>query len=338
MNRYAIALCLALLAATTALAQVPRTINYQGRIDDGTAPITGNRQMTLRIYSAATGGAPIYEETQTVSFKSGVFTVAIGGGTPGGIPATIAFDAQYWLGVVITGFNGGNELTPRFILRSSPYSLRAAVADSASISNLAVRAAQANRAQRADTAGIAITLQAPATITGTKPAAALRVVGQPVAIVSEGIDSVTGHIVVVDTAGSGGTPVGGGYYRDNAPMAWGLVQRDGTLSADFGITSVTWQASTAAYEVTLDRAATTARVVDVDVPQLVPVITVGGVGVDPGSADAVPTYVVWSFKRLVSGNGYDPKVILVRFYSIVSFGQGQTTQRPFSISIMGRPQ
>jgi hypothetical protein len=58
-------------------------------------------------------------------------------------------------------------------------------------------------------------------------------------------------------AGSGKTIDIGERYRDNAIVAWGKVSSGGTLSADFGVTSVT-NDSTGAYTITLDAAASDA--------------------------------------------------------------------------------
>lgn len=333
------------IAAASALAQVPRTINYQGRINDASGPLGGTHNMTLKIWDQASGGAtPLYSETQPVTFRNGVFTVAIGGGNPNGITATIKFDKQYWLGVTIAGINGGQELAPRFILRTSPYSFRSEIAnlaDSAAhagSAQTALTAQSATHADKADQADSAKKIIAPAVIVGLKTAPGLHVTGSPLAIVSNGVDSVSKYLTVGDSAGSAGTPVAGSLYRDNVPLAWAQVDRAGALQTDFGIASVTWVASSSSYEVTLDHPAVMVHSGDVDVPQISPVITIGGQGTDIGSPDAIPATAVWSFKRQPTGQAYESRVFLVRFYQIVGPNQGQVTQRPFTVTVFGRTQ
>lgn len=339
MRTLSLTLALVLLAAATAVAQIPRTINYQGRIADGPNPVNGPRTMTLKIYDAATGGATLFEETQTVNFSNGVFTAAIGGGTPGGIPATVTFDRQYWLGVTISGFNGDNELTPRFILRSSPYSLRAEVADSAGRSAGAVRALSADRADRADSANrakvadSAYALRAPATLTLSK-GTALRVKGEPFAIEAEGIMNTTRFSISNENGGNTAAPVVGAHYRDNVPMAWARVSRDGAIISDFGVDTVEFNAASPQYTVTLDLPAALVQETDLNVPEISPVISIGGLNTDFGAPDAQPSYAVWSFKRSPTGQGYDSKTIVIRIYNV----QGTPVQRPFSITVFGRPQ
>ncbi len=118
-----------LLMATTAWAQAPRTISYQGYITNaGGNPVQGNHAIAVKLYDVETGGTALFSETQTVSVNKGIYNLIIGASTPGGIPSSVQFDRTYWLGF---GIDGGTELTPRVQLTSSPYSMRAIMADSA---------------------------------------------------------------------------------------------------------------------------------------------------------------------------------------------------------------
>ncbi|HYM34393.1 MAG TPA: hypothetical protein VET48_03300, partial [Steroidobacteraceae bacterium] len=76
------------------------------------------------LYTQASGGAQIYTETQNVTVVKGIFNVIIGNSTP--IPASLAFDRAYFLGVSI---NSGSELSPRTALVASPYAMHASYAD-----------------------------------------------------------------------------------------------------------------------------------------------------------------------------------------------------------------
>jgi hypothetical protein len=132
---YLIALFVA-VSAHLAMAQIPQCLSYQGTLRTGGVLVTGNHNLTLRIYSVATGGTAIWTETiSNVAFSRGIFTVLLGdpSRTPP-VPLNLAFDRTYWLGISI---DGGTELTPRVILCASPYSLNAkAVLGNTSTSNV----------------------------------------------------------------------------------------------------------------------------------------------------------------------------------------------------------
>lgn len=332
MRTIALGLALVWIAAATAMAQVPRTINYQGRVNSASGPLEGEHEMTMRLYTSQTGGTALFTDVQTVTFKGGIFTVAIGGGPSGPIPASMSFDQQYWMGVTIKGLNGDQEIAPRFILRSSPYSLRATLADSS---------ASAGSAAHADSAG---TLDLPARFTGsgdnplfeahnTGKGAALRTEGSTYATISVGIDSTTRHFVAGETLGGGSIPAVGAYYRDNAPIAWGSVTRGGTLVSGFGMTVAVQKDSS--YEVTLINPMQTVSVGGFDVPQFAPVITPGGN--PPGAESITPVFTSWAYKRDASSGDIDRKTIVVKFLNISVPGQNFASGSAFSIVVFGRP-
>lgn len=117
----AIALCLA--GSHPAAAAIPQTMSYQGLLlGAGGSPVAdGAYELTFRIYDVASGpDAALWTESHAaVPVSRGVFHVILGAA---GTPLTLAFDAQYYLGVTI---GAGEELTPRVQLASSPYSLNA---------------------------------------------------------------------------------------------------------------------------------------------------------------------------------------------------------------------
>jgi hypothetical protein len=116
------------IGTTAAIAEVPRTISYQGVLADGSgSPSTdSSATLTFRIYSTGSGGSPAWEETMPVLLSGGLFTAILGSSTPLNLP----FDRQYWLGISV---NGGSELSPRTSLTSSPYSLQASDVDSGKV-------------------------------------------------------------------------------------------------------------------------------------------------------------------------------------------------------------
>jgi len=114
-----------ILAASLSLAQVPKTISYQGVLTDasGTVVPDGNYNLTFRLYDVATGGTALWAEGQLVAVSKGIFNVILGSVAPLNLP----FNKPYYLGVTV---GAGAELTPRMPLTSSGYSFRAANADS----------------------------------------------------------------------------------------------------------------------------------------------------------------------------------------------------------------
>lgn len=108
------------------MAQIPRTISYQGVLADASGNFIsdGNHTLALKIYDAS--GAMLYSETQTAVVVKGLFNVMIG--STSGLPSNLSFDRAYYLGV---GVDGGSEFTPRTALSASPYAFRAQVAEQA---------------------------------------------------------------------------------------------------------------------------------------------------------------------------------------------------------------
>jgi hypothetical protein len=315
MRSTRLACVLLLVIAAVAGAQVPRTINFQGRVRDAAGVyLDGQRQCTLRIYDQPTGGTPLFTEVYDADFDKGTFTIRIGAKTPGGIPEEVDFSQQYWLGCTIAGFNGGQEITPRMTMSAAPYSLHAT---------------KAVDALYAESAG---TLGAPARIVGTSSGTEpiLEVVnsdgpigmivhGNAYAVVSQGVDSTNRHYVAAEAAGSN-APAPGGFYRDNAPMAWALVNTDGTIISGFGISRVA-HGTTGSYTVTL------ANDAEIDAtskyPMLAPMVQATGLGTAP-----VPTSVGWFFRAT---NAHD---IIIRMQN----AQGLGEDSPFSIIVFGRPK
>ncbi|PNU18569.1 hypothetical protein C2E25_16985 [Geothermobacter hydrogeniphilus] len=116
-----------LLTAVPLLAAVPNTISYQGVLTDaGGTPLTGSQTVVFRLFSVATGGTPLWEETRNVSLQNGTYQVQLGTVTP--LPDTVFSGTPgTWLEVTV----GSQTLTPRQHLDSVPYAFQAKRADSA---------------------------------------------------------------------------------------------------------------------------------------------------------------------------------------------------------------
>ncbi len=112
-----LSLVLAVIMAASTGAQVPKTLNYQGVLTDagGAAVTDGNYDLTLSLYTVASGGTAAWTESQKVAVAKGIFNVILGSVTP----LNLNFDNTYYLGIAV---EGGAELTPRVEMTASAYS------------------------------------------------------------------------------------------------------------------------------------------------------------------------------------------------------------------------
>jgi hypothetical protein len=111
------ALAAAMCGSAAASAGVPATINYQGFLTDQKTgvPVNASVSVTFTLYDAASGGAVLYSETQSLTATNGVINAQIGRVAP--FPATLAFDKPYWLEIKV----GSDTLAPRQAVTSSAY-------------------------------------------------------------------------------------------------------------------------------------------------------------------------------------------------------------------------
>jgi hypothetical protein len=113
-----------LLAAGEAWAAVPMHLTEQGRLlDKNGNGVAGTLQLQLTVYDVATGGTPLWTETQNLTFDDGYFSAHLGDVTP--IPKTL-FNGQTRYIALKVGTDA--EMTPRQIVASVPYAF---VADNA---------------------------------------------------------------------------------------------------------------------------------------------------------------------------------------------------------------
>lgn len=114
-----------LAISTSAVAQVPQIINYQGHLsDDMGVPVNGDRKMVFAIWDSPSGGNKLWEETQpNVTIMDGLFQVKMGSF----VPINLSFDESYWLEVEVDDV----KLSPRMRLTSVGYSFFSMRADSA---------------------------------------------------------------------------------------------------------------------------------------------------------------------------------------------------------------
>jgi len=107
-------------AAAAAHAEVPRLLGYQGRLlrADGTSA-TGTATVTFGLFEAATGGTPLWTESQTLGLSDGYYATFLGLATPA--PDALPDGGARWLDVRV----GSEPLSPRQQLGAVPYALAA---------------------------------------------------------------------------------------------------------------------------------------------------------------------------------------------------------------------
>jgi len=112
------------LAVAQAGADIPRSINYQGRLTDVAGqPLVGSHDMIFSIYDAPLGGSELWSETKSaVSDSAGVFATVLGSDSPIDIP----FSDPCWLEITVDG----ETLTPRREITSVAFAFRSLRADS----------------------------------------------------------------------------------------------------------------------------------------------------------------------------------------------------------------
>lgn len=116
-------------APAPTLPNIPKQLSHQGYLKDAASvPVNGSVSLTFKLYNVATGGSPLWSETQTVTVSKGIYSVILGAATPFSLP----FNEIYYLGVSV---GGGAELSPRHQLTSAPYALTAASVQDGAITN-----------------------------------------------------------------------------------------------------------------------------------------------------------------------------------------------------------
>lgn len=109
----------ALALGGVAAAAVPSTITHQGRLfDPGGAAINGTVSLHFAIYASASGGAPLWTETHSVTLDEGYYSVAVGSVVP--FPAGLFDGSTRYFGLAV---GGDPEMTPRTEMVSVPYAL-----------------------------------------------------------------------------------------------------------------------------------------------------------------------------------------------------------------------
>ena len=117
-----------LIITTTAIAEVPNTINYQGRlVDDAGDPVDDVVLIKFNIYDSETGGSELWSSGyQMLQISDGLFTYELGSNVALPDDLFTGDDSRY-LGITV---DTDAEQEPRIQFIAVPYSLHSKVADS----------------------------------------------------------------------------------------------------------------------------------------------------------------------------------------------------------------
>ncbi|MDH4223530.1 MAG: tail fiber domain-containing protein [candidate division Zixibacteria bacterium] len=117
-----------LFISTLAYAEVPKMINYQGKITRPSgALVDTTTSVVFSIYADSIGGTALWTETQTsVGVQYGVFSVLLGSVTP--IPDSVFDGNVRYLGVKV---GNDSEMTPRRTIVSVGYAFKSDHTDTA---------------------------------------------------------------------------------------------------------------------------------------------------------------------------------------------------------------
>ncbi len=113
------------LAVGSVMAEVPNTMNYQGRLTDGAGdPVADDSySIVFSIYDDETDGTSLWNSgAQSVATVDGLFNYALGSNEV--FPADLFDDPARYLGIAV---DSDPEMTPRTRLRNVPYSFRTAI-------------------------------------------------------------------------------------------------------------------------------------------------------------------------------------------------------------------
>ena len=109
-------------------AQVPRRINYQGKLTDaGEVALTGTHTIIFKIWKHETSTAPsdsLWAEERSVVITNGLFDIQLGDVEE----IALTFDEPYWIELIVDG----ETLVPREKLATVSYAFRSVYADTAS--------------------------------------------------------------------------------------------------------------------------------------------------------------------------------------------------------------
>jgi hypothetical protein len=120
VTRLVLALLVVGTLAAAARADVPSTLTFTARINDGSTALGGAHNFVFRLFDAETAGTERWAETHTnIDVEQGLVTVALGSHSP--LTPAVLTGEPLWIEVTLDGAT----MAPRLPLRSVPYASRA---------------------------------------------------------------------------------------------------------------------------------------------------------------------------------------------------------------------
>jgi len=126
----------AYLYSQYAHAAITKEISYQGKLTNtsGVAVADGNYNMVISLYTAATGGTPVWTArgtvgtptTRSVSVTNGIFSIMLGDTAAGDNAINLDFNSTYYLGIKV---GSDSEMTPRKKVGASGYAFNSDLLD-----------------------------------------------------------------------------------------------------------------------------------------------------------------------------------------------------------------
>jgi len=140
-NKITFVMIFALLLSSVLFAQIPRIMNYQGKLTDTsgvaildtTGTSCAGRIIGFHIYDTSTGGTPLWGETLCVRIVNGLFDVTLGEVHP----IELDFSEPYYMELVVDNDDDGSisttadTLLPREKLAPVSFAFRSIYADTA---------------------------------------------------------------------------------------------------------------------------------------------------------------------------------------------------------------
>jgi hypothetical protein len=112
--------------AAPARADVPSTIPFAGRLVKNGTPVSGAATVAFRLFAQQSGGASLWEETQSLGVDQGLVYARLGSVNP--IDPTIIKDSLFLEVEVLDGTSAG-PFQPRLPVESVPFAIHAQTAD-----------------------------------------------------------------------------------------------------------------------------------------------------------------------------------------------------------------
>lgn len=117
-------LSMVLGSVPSVMAQVPTTINFQGKLTNlAGVPSNGNFSVVFSVWDSASGGSQLWTETQPVSISNGIYNVTLGTGTA--LSTDIFTSSGTWLQIKV---GSDQPMTPRIKFNAVPYALKTQLA------------------------------------------------------------------------------------------------------------------------------------------------------------------------------------------------------------------